>query len=57
MLIIDRNYLTKPLPIYEVQEVSVKQALILLTSRKKNIGHVPFKSTDDPSPATDNVAS
>ena len=57
MLIVNRNYLKKPLPIYEVQEVSVKEALILLTSRKKNIGHNPFKTTDDPSPITHKVAS
>ncbi|MEN8177077.1 MAG: hypothetical protein ABFS39_00475 [Pseudomonadota bacterium] len=36
MLIIDDNYTSYLLPVYEVQEVSVKEALALLKSDQRN---------------------
>ena len=36
MLIINENESSHPLPVYEVQEVSVKEALILLKTYQRN---------------------
>ena len=46
MLIIDNKTLQDPLPLYEVQEVSMKQALALLKSSSSNSVE-PLTQPDD----------
>ncbi len=50
MLIIDRNRSINLLPVYEVQEVSMKEALALLKSNQKNAADILLPQVDNHSP-------